>query len=88
MASGVVTVFIMTNRFSQEPQYSNSVTFDLAYSTDATDELLEWALRSLYRIFRLGYGYKKAGVMLSHLVPLSKNPNACLGIRLTSAPAG
>jgi DNA polymerase V len=79
MAAGVVTVFIMTNRFSPEPQYSNSITFDLAYSTDVTDELLEWALRGLDRIFRPGYRYKKAGVMLSHLVPADKQSKRLFG---------
>lgn len=69
MAAGVVTVFINTNRFSEEPQYNNSVTFELAYPTDATNELLEWSLRGLERIYRAGYRYKKAGVILSHLRP-------------------
>ena len=69
MAAGVVTVFINTNRFSDEPQYSNSATFELAYPTDATGELLEWALRGLEQVYRAGYRYKKAGVILSHLRP-------------------
>jgi DNA polymerase V len=69
MAAGVVTVFINTNRFSEEPQYGNSATFELAYATDATGELTEWALRGLERIFRPSYRYKKAGVILSHLRP-------------------
>jgi DNA polymerase V len=69
MAAGVVTVFINTNRFSQDPQYGNSATFELAYPTDATGELLEWALRGLEQVYRAGYRYKKAGVILSHLRP-------------------
>ncbi len=43
LAAGVVTVFINTSRFSVDPQYSNSATYELAYSTDSTDELLSWA---------------------------------------------
>ena len=69
LAAGVVTVFVSTNRFSADPQYSNSVTSELAYSTDSTAELLEWALRALEGIYRPGYRYKKAGVMLNHLTP-------------------
>jgi DNA polymerase V len=65
----VVTVFINTNKFSAEPQYSNSITYELAQATDTTDELMEWAFRGLKQIFRPGYRYKKAGVMLNHLVP-------------------
>lgn len=69
LAAGVVTVFINTNRFSAEPQYGNSLTYELAYSTDSTKELLEWALKGLESIYRSGYRYKKAGVMLNHLTP-------------------
>lgn len=69
LAAGVVTVFINTNWFGVGPQYANSATYELAYPTDVTDELLEWSLRGLERIFREGYRYKKAGVMLNHLRP-------------------
>ena len=69
LAAGVVTVFINTSRFDPGAQYSNSATFELAYSTDSTDELLAWALRGLEQIYRPGYRYKKAGVMLNRLSP-------------------
>jgi DNA polymerase V len=69
LAAGVVTVFINTNRFSTEPQYGNSITYEIAYSTDSTNELLEWAMKGLEQIYRQGYRYKKAGVMLNGLVP-------------------
>jgi len=69
LAAGVVTVFINTNRFSTEPQYGNSATYELAYSTDSTKEFLDWALKGLESIYRPGYRYKKAGVMLNGLVP-------------------
>jgi DNA polymerase V len=69
LAASVVTVFINTNRFSTGAQYGNSVTYELAYSTDSTKELLEWALKGLGQIYRPGYKYKKAGVILNKLVP-------------------
>ena len=69
LAAGVVTVFINTNRFGPEPQYANSVSHELAYSTDSTEDLLGWALAGLEKISREGYRYKKAGVMLNPLVP-------------------
>jgi DNA polymerase V len=72
LAAGVVTVFINTNRFSPDPQYGNSITYELAYSTDSTNELLEWALKGLEQIYRPGYRYKKAGVMLNQLVPVDQ----------------
>jgi DNA polymerase V len=77
LAAGVVTVFINTSRFDPGPQYSNSATLELAYSTDSTDELLAWALKGLEQIFRPGYRYKKAGVMLNSLAPAKQ-----LSIRL------
>jgi DNA polymerase V len=69
LAAGVVTVFITTSRFGTDPQYSNSATSELAYSTDSTEELLAWALKGLEQIYRAGYRYKKAGVMLNKLAP-------------------
>jgi DNA polymerase V len=69
LAAGVVTVFINTSRFDPGPQYSNSATSELAYSTDSTEELLGWALKGLGRIYRPRYRYKKAGVMLNRLTP-------------------
>jgi DNA polymerase V len=79
LAAGVVTVFINTSRFSADPQYSNSVTFELAYSTDSTEELLGWALKGLEHIYRAGYRYKKAGVMLNRLTPAEQLPMRLFG---------
>src|SRR5205823_6328531 len=69
LAAKVVTVFINTDRFKHEPQYANAITYELAYATDATGELVEWALRGLAEVYRPGYRYKKAGVMLNQLTP-------------------
>lgn len=44
-----------------------------------TDELLEWALRGLGQIFHGGYRYKKAGVMLSHLIPTGRQSRRLFG---------
>jgi DNA polymerase V len=65
----VLTVFIMTNAFTDEPQYRNSITCELPVGTDTTSELIRAALRGLRRIYRDGYRYKKAGVMYTALVP-------------------
>lgn len=79
LAAGVVTVFINTSRFSADPQYSNSATFELANSTDSTEELLGWALKGLEQIYRRGYRYKKAGVMLNRLTPAEQLPMRLFG---------
>ncbi|HEX6624050.1 MAG TPA: Y-family DNA polymerase [Pyrinomonadaceae bacterium] len=72
LAAGAVTVFVSTNRFSKsEPQYSNSATVEVAFPTDSTQELLAVTLRAAEKMFREGFRFKKAGVILSALVPSS-----------------
>ena len=76
LAATVLTVFVMTNAFTNEPQYRNSVTCSLPVGTDTTSELIRAALRGLRTIYRDGYRYKKAGVMFTALVPASQvQPN-------------
>ncbi len=73
LAATVLTVFLTTNPFkTDEPQYSNVVTIKLPAATDATPDLLRYALRGIERIYRDGYRYSKAGVMLTALVPASQ----------------
>ena len=69
VAAGVLTVFLMTNRFTDEPHYTNSVTMPLPVATQDTAELIGYALRGVEQIFREGYRYQKAGVILTALVP-------------------
>lgn len=72
LAAGAVTVFINTNRFSKtDEQYSNSATRELAFPTDTTQELLGHALALLESIYREGYHFKKAGILLGEMVPAS-----------------
>jgi DNA polymerase V len=65
----VLTVFLTTNHFAEEPQFSNSVTIPLPVATQDTAELIRYALRGIEQRFREGYRYKKAGVILTALVP-------------------
>ena len=68
LSAGLLGVFIMTNRLkTDQPQYSNSATLRLAVPSDATDTLIAAALRGLRRIYRTGYAFNKAGVMLMNL---------------------
>src|SRR5262245_30417479 len=69
IAAGVLTVFLMTNRFTDELQYSNSVTMFFPVATHDTAELIRYALRGVEQIFCEGYRYQKAGVILTALVP-------------------
>ena len=68
--AGTVQVYIRTNVFKQEaPQYQRALTVPLPNATADTRVLTCWALRVLRRIYRPGYGYHKAGIMLSNIVP-------------------
>ena len=62
-------VFIMTNRFSKEPQYSNSRTVGFDEPSDDPIRILSTAKELLRSIYRKGYSYKKAGVLLLNLQP-------------------
>jgi DNA polymerase V len=69
-AASVVTVFIHTNNFNTTlPQYSNSRTLRLPVATDSTPEIIHYVLLALKAIFRPGYAYKKAGVIVTGIVP-------------------
>jgi DNA polymerase V len=67
-----LTVFLTTNEFKDGPQYSNTLTLKLPIVTDSTADLIGSALQGIRVIYRDGYHYKKAGVMLTGLVPVSQ----------------
>ncbi len=67
--ASLLTVFIGSNCFRDEPQYSNSITLGLPEPTDYTPRLLELAHRGLKNIFKPGYSYKRAGVLLAGIGP-------------------
>jgi len=69
VAARVVTVFLTTNRFRDEPQYTNSATMPLPVATQDTGELITYALEGIEQLFCEGYRYKKAGVHVTELVP-------------------
>ena len=63
--AGAVQVYINTNRFkSDEPQYSNGAAEGLLPASSDTFQLLRTAGACLARIFRPGFRYQKAGVMM------------------------
>jgi DNA polymerase V len=68
-AASFLQVFIGTGRHSSDPHYSNSIGTSLTEPTSDTLELITQAERCLARIFRDGYRYYRAGVMLAGIVP-------------------
>jgi DNA polymerase V len=70
LAAHAVTVFIATDRFRPMPEpYSNSATYSSTYPTNSNQEIQEWTIKTLERIFKQDFEYRKAGIILSGLVP-------------------
>ena len=66
--SAAVYVFVETNRFRDgEPQHNAGITVPLPDGCDDTRTLTAAAFRGLAAIYRPGFRYKKAGVMLTLL---------------------
>jgi DNA polymerase V len=63
-------VFFSTNYFNLDvPQYHNSIVIKLPVATSFTPELINHAFFGLERIFKPDYLYKKAGIMLTGILP-------------------
>jgi DNA polymerase V len=69
LVANIITVSIRTNRYSNDSQYRHSVQIMLPVATDDTTELINYALQGLASIYRSGFFYQKAEVMLLDLVP-------------------
>ena len=66
----IINVFLETNRFRPDlPQYNPSYTINLPVASHASPDLVKAAIHSLKWIFKAGYQYQKAGVIVSGLVP-------------------
>ena len=71
-----ITVFIRTSPFqSRFGYYSNSKTIDFPIATNDSIEIVKTALIALESIFKNGYRYQKAGVLLSGLSEANNNKN-------------
>jgi len=65
--AGQVMVFIRTSPFRKDPQYSRSITVPLRRPSADTAAIVGAALSGLKSIYKPGYKYAKAGVMLLDL---------------------
>lgn len=72
LAAEALQVFLLTSPFRPGPGYANSATVELCLPTDDTFALIQAATSGVRRIWREGYEYVKAGVILSGLVPVEK----------------
>lgn len=68
--ANMIMVFVLTNYFRKDqPQYSRNIVITTDYPTNSTIELNHYAQIGLKAIFREGYHYKKAGVIVMGLTP-------------------
>ena len=68
--TNLVNVFLHTNPFRPDlPQYKNVRLVRLPVASNSTLTIVQSALRGLESIYMKGYQYKKAGVIVSGLVP-------------------
>ncbi len=61
----VVSVFIHTSHYSSDPAYHNQAVERLIYPSADTRDIINAAVRALNTIWREGYTYHKASIMLS-----------------------
>lgn len=63
-------VFLHTNGFRpDQPQYSRNIVIKLPFATNSSIELVKFAVAGMEQIFRAGYAYKKAGVIVMDFTP-------------------
>ena len=69
-----ITIYIRTSPFDKNRKYySNSITIDLPIATSNSLELVKSAIKGLKKIYKYGYFYQKAGIILSKLREASEN---------------
>ena len=73
--AGGIQVYIRTNPHKDDaPQYQQSTLVPLPEPTDDSRLLCRAALDGLRQIYRSGYLYQKAGVMLTGIIPATSRP--------------
>ena len=66
--AAVMSVFINTNYFRDEPQCHRHAAFRLPVPSSSGRELIHWTSAAAARIFCEGFRYKKAGVLVTEIV--------------------
>ena len=73
LAAGTMTVFVMTSRFVEpRKRYFNSHGVNFPTATNYTPELIDYATGAIERLYKKGFLYTKAGLILGDLVPEGK----------------
>lgn len=59
-----ITIFIATSRYASDPQYGKSASVVCQYPTSDSRDIIGLAMQALAGIWRDGFRYAKAGIML------------------------
>lgn len=73
LKAGAMQVFMRTNEFNDDPKYANSITFEVEPTADSF-ALISSATRAARSMWRDGYRYFKAGVVLVDLYQPAELP--------------
>ncbi len=68
LAAGAMTVFVTTSRFIKK-RYFNANTIEFGVATNDTMELIRAGLSCIDKLYRRGFAFKKAGIILNGLLP-------------------
>jgi len=72
--AALIHVFLRTNRFRpDQPQYNPAFTLPLPQPTCDSLVVSRWADHLVGRLFKPGYDYKKAGIMLGDITPIGQH---------------
>ncbi len=70
LAAGVMIVYVMTSRFvNKRKRYFNSQMVTFPAATNYAPELINYAAKAVGQLYRKGFQYNKAGIILGGLVP-------------------
>ena len=73
-----IMVFVHTNGHRSDlSQYSKNIVIKTKYPTNSSIELVKYAQAGLKAIFKKGYKYKKAGIIVSGITPASTPQLSC-----------
>lgn len=66
----IAYLFLHTNKHREDlPQYANGISIKMPFETNSTMVITNAAMTGLKRIYREGYQYKKAGIIVMGLTP-------------------
>ena len=70
----IAYLFLHTNKHREDlPQYANGISIKMPFETNSTMVITNAAMTGLKRIYREGYQYKKAGIIVMGLTPDTQN---------------